>query len=165
MPLYSVSPSRLEALALYNGTHFPERCHWRFRCSFCGKWTNETYERYVFNNRNQGANESVEDYIAVLCTLSKTDLQVLWLHEKRYSEGPNCASPYWQRDKETSASGVGPDSLHCVDGLCRCADASSSLLGSIWCEKASAHAITMQSLIWRTDKAQMQGLWENSSFQ
>ena len=164
MPLYSVSPSRLEALALYNGTHFPERCHWRFRCSFCGKWTNETYERYVFNNRNQGANESVEDYIAVLCTLSKTDLQVLWLHEKRYSEGPNCASPYWQRDKETSASGVGPDS-HCMRWrplpMCRCYIISATVC-LVWKSVCSCHH---QSLIWRTDKAQMQVLWENSSFQ
>ena len=33
----------------------------------------------------------------------------------------------------------------CVDGLCRCAEATSSQLRSVWCEKASAHAITSHS--------------------
>ena len=38
---------------------------------FIGK-TNETYERYAFNKRDQKTDESVEDYIAVLRTLAST---------------------------------------------------------------------------------------------
>ena len=41
-----------------------------FDAHFVGT-TNETYERYVFNNRNQGATESVEDCVVALRTLSK----------------------------------------------------------------------------------------------
>lgn len=33
---------------------------------------NETYERYVFNSRNQGASESIEAYITELRKLMKT---------------------------------------------------------------------------------------------
>ena len=33
---------------------------------------NETYERYVFNGRNQGQDESIDAYIAALRSLAKT---------------------------------------------------------------------------------------------
>ena len=42
-----------------------------FNAHFVGK-TNETYERYVFNRRNQGTAEPIEDYVAALRTLSKS---------------------------------------------------------------------------------------------
>ena len=38
---------------------------------FIGK-TNETYERHVFNKRDQKTDESMEDYIAALRTLAST---------------------------------------------------------------------------------------------
>ena len=42
-----------------------------FENHFIGK-TNETYERYVFNKRDQKTDELAEDYIAVLHTLAAT---------------------------------------------------------------------------------------------
>ena len=70
--LHTIGP---DALTLYNGMCFPDPHTLNdvisgFDAHFVGT-TNETYERYVFNNRNQGATESVEDYVAALRTLSK----------------------------------------------------------------------------------------------
>ena len=65
--LHTIGP---EGLTLYNGMRFPDPYTLNdviagFDAHFVGT-TNETYERYVFNNRNQGATESVEDYVAAL---------------------------------------------------------------------------------------------------
>ena len=40
--------------------------------TFCIGETNETYERYQFNKRNQELNESIDSYVAVLRNLAKT---------------------------------------------------------------------------------------------
>lgn len=34
--------------------------------------TNEIYERYLFNKRDQAVQESIDTYVAALCTLSKS---------------------------------------------------------------------------------------------
>ena len=70
--LHAIGP---EALTLYNGMCFldPDTLNdviAGFDAHFVGT-TNETHERYVFNNRNQGATEYVEDYVAALRTISK----------------------------------------------------------------------------------------------
>ena len=39
---------------------------------FCQGVVNETYERYLFNTRSQGENESVDEFYNALLALSKT---------------------------------------------------------------------------------------------
>ena len=41
--------------------------------------TNEIYELYVFNNRKQQENETVEQFVTTLCALAKK-LWILWLY-------------------------------------------------------------------------------------
>ena len=65
--LHTIGP---DALTLYIGMCFPDPHTLNdviagFDVHFVGT-ANETHERYVFNNRNQGATESVEDYVAAL---------------------------------------------------------------------------------------------------
>ena len=38
---------------------------------FCGGVDNETYERYVFNNRSQASIESINEFYGALLTLSR----------------------------------------------------------------------------------------------
>ena len=105
--------------------------------------TNETYERYVFNNRNQGATESVEDYVAALRTLSKAcnfcectqdsllrDRIVLGITDNATSKRP------LQELALTLTS--------CID-LCRCAQVASSQIRSVGDDEATAHAVTSHS--------------------
>ena len=65
-----------EGLIVYNGMQLEENntvgiIFDAFENHFIGK-TNETYERYVFNKRDQKTDELVEDYIAALRTLAST---------------------------------------------------------------------------------------------
>ena len=67
------------AIEVYEGTHFAvdEDKHKltkvieQFEVTFIGE-TNETYERYVFNSRDQGEGESIEQYITALRTLAQS---------------------------------------------------------------------------------------------
>ncbi|KAK7105231.1 hypothetical protein V1264_016637 [Littorina saxatilis] len=65
-----------EGLTVYNGLKLDDNPTVKqimdaFDDHFIGK-RNETYERYVFNKRDQKPNENVEDYIATLRTLANT---------------------------------------------------------------------------------------------
>ena len=65
-----------DGLCVYNGMKFEENHKVddileAFDTHFIGK-TNETYERYMFNMREQKSEESFEDYVAALRTLMKT---------------------------------------------------------------------------------------------
>ena len=65
-----------EGLIVYNGMQLEENHTLddiinAFDNHFIGK-TNETYERYAFNKRDQKTDELVEDYIAALRTLAST---------------------------------------------------------------------------------------------
>ena len=68
-----------EALKIYNGMSFDnaqereklENIMKKFDEFTIGE-TNETYERYVFNSRNQSPDETFDAYVAALCTLLKT---------------------------------------------------------------------------------------------
>ena len=68
-----------EALEIYDGLQFDndidrkniEIVVQKFE-NFCIGETNETYERYKFNKRDQEQNETIDTYVAALRTLSKT---------------------------------------------------------------------------------------------
>ena len=68
-----------EALELFEGMHFEtetdrqvlSKIVERFE-EFCIGETNETYERFVFNRRNQEENESVDRYVTVIRKLAQT---------------------------------------------------------------------------------------------
>ena len=69
------SPS---ALKVYNSLNFAndnERCDIDIvltkMTGFCQGVVNETYERYLFNTRSQGENESVDEFYSALLALSK----------------------------------------------------------------------------------------------
>ena len=67
-----------EALKIYNGMSFTEEERGKLEpiMSKFDEFTigevNETYERYVFNSRNQEEDESIDAYIATLRTLART---------------------------------------------------------------------------------------------
>ena len=68
-----------EALEIYDGLQFDNENQskditvvlQKFE-SFCIGETNETYERYKFNKRDQETNENIDTYVAALRTLAKT---------------------------------------------------------------------------------------------
>ena len=71
--LHTLGP---DGLLIYNGMklgddHTLEDIIEALENHFIGK-TNETYERFVFNKRDQKSNEPFEDYVATLQTLMKT---------------------------------------------------------------------------------------------
>jgi hypothetical protein len=74
--LHCIGP---EALKVYNGMQFADETERNTLASIHKKIdeftigeVNETYERYIFNGRNQGQDESIEAYIAALRSLAKT---------------------------------------------------------------------------------------------
>ena len=74
--LHSLRP---EALKMYNGMQFANETECKTLVKIIEKFdefaigeVNETYERYVFNGRNQGQDESIDAYIATLRSLAKT---------------------------------------------------------------------------------------------
>ena len=65
-----------EGLRVYNGLQLGnaptvQNIIDAFETHFVGR-TNVTYERFVFNKRDQKANENIEDYVGELRTLAKT---------------------------------------------------------------------------------------------
>ena len=139
--LHTIGP---DALTLYIGMCFPDPHSLndviaRFDAHFVGT-TNETHERYVFNNRNQGATESVEDYVIALRTLSKDcnfcDCMRDSLPRDRIVLG---ITDNATRKRLLQQSALTLTS--CID-LCRCAQAASSQLRSFGDDKATAHAVT-----------------------
>lgn len=68
-----------EALKIYNGFVYSEEedktdlptVIKKFDQHIIGD-TNETFERYIFNERNQDATESIDSYVTALRTLAKT---------------------------------------------------------------------------------------------
>jgi hypothetical protein len=74
--LHCIGP---EALKVYNGMQFADETERNTLASIHKKFdeftigeVNKTYERYIFNGRNQGQDESIEAYIAALRSLAKT---------------------------------------------------------------------------------------------
>ena len=68
-----------DAMKIYNGMQFVSETDRRTLSKnveifdgFTIREVNETYERYIFNGRNQGQDESIDTYITALCTLAKT---------------------------------------------------------------------------------------------
>ena len=67
-----------EALKIYNGMSFTEEERGNLEAimnkfdEFTIGEINETYERYVFNSRNQGEDECIDAYVAILRTLART---------------------------------------------------------------------------------------------
>ena len=71
-----------DAMKIYNGMQFAGEtdCHTLSKIvekfdKFTIREVNETYERYIFNRRNQGQDESINAYITALCTSS----QNMWI--------------------------------------------------------------------------------------
>lgn len=68
-----------DAMEIFNGTDFtPETNHQvlskvikKFE-EFCIGETNKSYERFIFNQRSQEENESIEQYVTVLRKLTQT---------------------------------------------------------------------------------------------
>ena len=142
--LYTIGP---DALTLYNGMCFPDPHTLNdviagFDAHFV-KMTNETYERYVFNNRNQGATESVEDYVTALRSLSKACNFCDCMRDSLLSDRIVLGIT----DDETRKRLLQESALtltSCID-LCRCAQAASSQLRSIGDDESTAHAVTSHS--------------------
>ena len=70
---------RTEGLKIYNGFQFENETDRRILQKVLEKFdeytlgqTNETYERYVFNSRNQEEQESIDAYVTVLRNLAKS---------------------------------------------------------------------------------------------
>ena len=68
-----------EGLTIYNGFQFENETDRKILQKVLEKFdeftlgqTNETYERYVFNSRNQGEQESIDAYVTVLRNLAKS---------------------------------------------------------------------------------------------
>ena len=68
-----------EGLKIYNGFQFENETDRKILQKVLEKFdeftlgqTNETYERYVFNSRNQGEQESIDAYVTVLRNLAKS---------------------------------------------------------------------------------------------
>ena len=68
-----------DALKIYNGMQFANEVDKKTLSKIIEKFdeftigeVNETYERYVFNGRNQGPDETIDAYIAALRSLAKT---------------------------------------------------------------------------------------------
>ena len=67
-----------EALKIYNGMSFTEEERGNLEAimnkfdEFTIGEINETYERYVFNSRNQGEDECIDAYVAILRTIART---------------------------------------------------------------------------------------------
>ena len=68
-----------EGLKIYNGFQFDNEPDRKILAKFLEKFdgftlgqTNETYERYVFNSRNQEEQESIDAYVTVLRNLAKS---------------------------------------------------------------------------------------------
>ena len=92
---------------------------------FIGK-TNETYERHVFNKRDQKTDESVEDYIHTLRTLASTCTFCDCLKDS-LSKRPHRLGNKGQFHKKTSATRGRLSLKTCVD-MCRAAKATSQQL-------------------------------------
>ncbi|CAB4018404.1 Hypothetical predicted protein, partial [Paramuricea clavata] len=149
--LHCIGP---EALKVYNGMQFADETERNTLASIHKKFdeftigeVNETYERYIFNGRNQGQDESIEAYIAALRTLAKTcgfcecladsllrDRIVLGIHNnslrKRLLQERNL------------------DLKKCID-LCRSSEAAASHLKNISavCGKTISRGDTLTPLI------------------
>ena len=74
--LHCIGP---EALKIYNGMQFANDEERGSLATILEKFdeftigeVNETYERYIFNGRNQGPDESIDAYVAALRSLAKT---------------------------------------------------------------------------------------------
>ena len=83
-----------QALEMFEGMDFATKTDRNILCKivekfkeFCIGETNETYERFVFNRRNQEENESVEQYVTVIRKLAQT------------SNSCNCLSDSLIRDR------------------------------------------------------------------
>ena len=68
-----------EALKIYNGMQFADETERKTLSKIVEKFdefaigeVNETYERYIFNGRNQGQDESIDAYVACLRSLAQT---------------------------------------------------------------------------------------------
>ena len=71
-----------DAMKIYNGMQFASETDCRTLSKIVKKFdkftigeVNETYERYIFNGRNQGQDKSIDAYITALCTSS----QNMWI--------------------------------------------------------------------------------------
>lgn len=68
-----------ETLEMYEGVHFAIETDRQILNNvvetfeeFCVGETNETYERFIFNRRNQEDSESIDQYVMVLRKLAQT---------------------------------------------------------------------------------------------
>ena len=131
--LHCIGP---EALKVYNGMQFANEAEHSKLNKIIEKFdefvvgeVNETYERYVFNGRNQRQDESIDAYLTALRTLAKTCGFCSCLEESLLRDqvvlGVNNNTLCKRLLQECKL-----DLKKCID-LCRSSEAASSHLKSI----------------------------------